>query len=283
MASSALRAFGWPRLSHDGKRVAVAIEGETSDIWIYEIEDGTFGRLTSEGLNMSPVWTPDSTRVAFRSVRAGTYGIHWAAADFSNQEEELYSFENDTHPKSITPDGENLIAYELHPTEARNILVLPLDGDRVPLPYLNTSFNEVSPKVSPDGQWLAYVSNQSGRNEVYVRPLAEPGGRRVTVSTAGGVEPVWAPDGGELFYRNGRQMIAAQVRSEAEFNIGARDVLFEGDYLASTYRVQYDVHPDGQRFLMIRTGDMSVEGIGTINVILNWFEELKERVPTGGR
>ena len=134
---------------------------------------------------------------------------------------------------------------------------------------------------SPDGNWLAYVSNESGSNEVYVQPYPGPGGKR-QISTDGGAEPVWARDSGELFYRDGSQMIAVDITTEPTFSAGTPRLLFEGNYQVSTAVIaNYDITPDGQRFLMIQDGEEQEGAATQINVVLNWFEELKQKVPTG--
>ena len=163
----------------------------------------------------------------------------------------------------------------------RNILVLPFDDDGTPgtpVPFLATEFNERAAMLSPDGNWLAYVSDWSGQDEVYVRPFPGPGGRRVQVSDQGGREPLWGPDGREVFYRDGDRVIAVAVETEPSFEIQAREVLFEGAYWGEVDRTSYDIHPDGQRFLMVEELD-SRESRQQINIVLNWFEELKRLVP----
>ena len=134
---------------------------------------------------------------------------------------------------------------------------------------------------SPDGRWLAYVSDESGRYEVYVQPYPGPGGKW-QISTGGGKEPLWARDGRELFYRNGEQMMAVEITTEPTFSAGTPRLLFEGTYLSGTvFLAYYDVSPDGQRFLMVQASEQQASDPTQINVVLNWFEELKQRVPTG--
>ena len=131
---------------------------------------------------------------------------------------------------------------------------------------------------SPDGHWLAYVSNESGRFDVYVQPFPGPGGKR-QISTEGGNEPVWSRNGEELFYRNGNQMMAVEITTEPSFSAGTPRLLFEGAFRrGSVLRADYDVTPDGQRFVMLQQGGPD-SGATQINVVLNWFEELKQRVP----
>ena len=163
--------------------------------------------------------------------------------------------------------------------EGRDLWVLPSEGDRKPSPFLQTPFNEAGAQFSPDGRWIAYMSNESGRMEVYVQPYPNPGGKW-QISTGGGVEPVWARSGRELFYRNGDRMMVVDIGTEPAFSAGRPSVLFEGQFLNLSWAANYDVAPDGQRFLMIQP--IEREGATSqIHVVLNWFEELKRRVPSG--
>jgi len=156
---------------------------------------------------------------------------------------------------------------------------MPLEGEREPQPFLQTQFYESAAMFSPDGNWLAYVSNESGRQEVYVQPFPGPGGKR-QMSTEGGNQPVWARNGQELFYRNASQMIAVDITTEPTFSAGTPKLLFGGTFqVSAAARANYDVTPDGQRFVMVQEGGADSE-VSQINVVLNWFEELKQRVPT---
>ena len=169
---------------------------------------------------------------------------------------------------------ESLAFYDT--TGARDIWALPREGDA--LPIVATAFNERSPMFSPDGRWLAYVSDESGRNEVYVQPYPGPGGKW-PISTEGGTEPVWSADGGELFYRLGDKMMVVEVQSEPAFTSEGPQLVFEVPYLTNQFGTSnYDISPDGQRFLMLK--EDTAQEQAQINVILNWFEELKRLVPT---
>jgi len=134
--------------------------------------------------------------------------------------------------------------------------------------------------ISPDGNWIAYMSNESGRDEVYVRPFPNVEEGKWQISRDGGVEPVWHPKGQELFYRNGRAFEVVSIKTEPTFTAGSPVVLFTGRYTLGTAVANYDLAPDGQRFLMIKTSDEEEEEQGQIDVVLNWFEELKRLVPT---
>jgi len=154
-------------------------------------------------------------------------------------------------------------------------------SDRKAQPFLQTPFNESVPRFSPDGRWLAYISNESGRYEVYVQPYPGPGGKW-QISTDGGTEPVWNRNGRELFYRSGDKMMAVDIATQPSFVAGKPRMLFQGQYVPTNGTFPfYDVSPDGQRFLMLKPSEQSGAAPTQINVVLNWFEELKQKVPTG--
>jgi Tol biopolymer transport system component/predicted Ser/Thr protein kinase len=269
-------------LSPDGQRVAAEIDNQ---IWLYDLARDTLTRFTFEGTqNLNPVWTPDGKRIAFRSNKeGGPANIFWQRADGSGGLERLSTYENLQVPRSWSPDGQFLAFHEGSPKTGRDIWVLRM-SDRKSQPFLVTPFNEGGPTFSPDGRWLAYVSNESGRPEVYVQPFPGPGGKW-QISTDGGAEPAWNRNGKELFYRSGNKMMALDVTTQPGFSPGKPRMLFEGQYSASEWPLidtAYDVSPDGQRFLMTKAAEQAAEAT-QINVVLNWFEELKQKVPTGGK
>jgi serine/threonine-protein kinase len=270
------RPYLSPRLSRDGQRLAVSIEGPLWDAWSYEIGRDTLTRLTFEGDSIAFVWTPDGTRLSFSSTRAGPYNMFWMPADGSGPAERLHVSENEQFPTSWSPDGRLLAFVEVHPETGADIWILSMDGEQTPHPFLVTPFNEGNAEFSPDGGWLAYESDESGQPEVYLRPYPGPGGKR-QVSSGGGSDPVWAPDGRALFYRADDKMMAVPVGLTPELTVGKARLLFEGKYASGTGR-DYDLSPDGRRFLMLRSEEES--GPKHINVVLNWFEELERLVPT---
>jgi Tol biopolymer transport system component len=226
------------------------------------------------------IWTPDGKHVTFRSVVSGSLNLLWMPADGSGLAERLTTSEYMQSPGSWSPDGQVLAFSEQDSTSGWDIWVLKHEGDRRPHPFLQTPFNEGAPMFSPDGRWLAYQSDESGRLEIYVRSFPGPGGKW-PISTEGGTEPVWARNGRELFYRNGDKMMAAAVETKPTFAAARPKLLFEGHYETGiiSFQANYDVSPDGQQFLMIKPSEQ--ESAATqINVVLNWFEDLKHRVPT---
>jgi Tol biopolymer transport system component len=274
-------AYLGPRLSPDSRRVAVTITEQEAQVWIYDLLRETLTRLTFEGnLNVRPVWTPDGKRIAFNSNKEGPLNLFWRLADGSGGLERLTTSEYTQVPTSWSPDGRLLAYFEVDPATQRDIWVLRM-SDRKPQPFLRTRFDEAVPRFSPDGHWLAYTSNESGRPEIYVQPYPGPGGKW-QISTEGGTEPMWNPNGRELFYRSGDKMIAVDIATQPGFAAGTPRTLFERRYETPLVPIDnYDVSPDGQRFLMLKPAEQVQAAPTQINVVLNWFEELKQKVPTG--
>jgi Tol biopolymer transport system component len=272
-----------PRLSPDGGRVAVGIAEQENQIWLYDLSRETLTRLTFEGNSSNgPVWTPDGKRVVFNSNKEGGTNIFWQLADGSGGLERLTTSEYLHAPMSWSPDGQLLAFHEVNPTTQRDIWVLRM-GDRKPQPFLRTQFDEAVPRFSPDGHWLAYMSNESGRYEIYVQPYPGPGGKW-QISTDGGTESAWNRNGRELFYRSGNKMMAVDVTTHPSLSVGKPRMLFEGRYAQPPFpATNYDVSPDGQRFLMLKPIEAAQAAPTQINVVLNWFEELKRRVPVGAK
>jgi dipeptidyl aminopeptidase/acylaminoacyl peptidase len=281
-----------PRLSPDGRLVTVDIQEQSRQVWLFDLSRETLTPLTFEGsANGTPAWTPDGKRIVFQSNKEGSaLNLFWLLADGSGGLERLTTSEYGEAPSSLSPDGQLLAFTELNPRTAWDIWVLRLDDPiassgqvRKAQPFLRTAFSEGAPKFSPDGRWLAYISNESGRYEVYVQPYPGPGGKR-QISTDAGAEPVWNRNGRELFYRSGDKMMVVDIATQPSFAAGKPRKLFEGPYLPTAATIQnYDVSPDGQRFLMVKPSAATESAPTQINVVLNWFEELKQKVPAGKR
>jgi Tol biopolymer transport system component len=273
----------WPRISPDGRQIAVGIgEGETQ-VWLYDLAREALTRFAPGVNGMTvPVWTPDGKRLAFTSNKDGPQNIYWQMADGSSETERLTSSEYPNFPMSFSRDGQLLSYGEINPTTGYEIWVLKM-ADRKMQPFLRSPFNEGVPRLSPDGHWLSYVSDESGRWEVCLQPYPGPGGK-YQISTEGGTEPVWNPKGNELFYRSGNKMMAVDITPLPNFSIGKPRMLFQGPYLPTLGTLPYyDVSPDGQRFLMIKLNEesSSSSSLKQIVVVQNWFDELKRRVPAG--
>jgi len=275
------QGYEYVSLSPDGRRIAVELENQ---IWLYDLARDTLTRFTFEGnSNSSPEWTPDGKRIAFKSNKeeGRTVNLFWQLADGSGGLERLSTDQYAQVPRSWSPDGQFLAFHENNPKTQKDIWVLRM-SDHKSQPFLVTPFNEGDPTFSPDGHWLAYVSNESGRPEVYVQPFPGPGGKW-QISTEGGTEPAWNRNGRELFYRSGNKMMALDVATQPGFSPGKPRMLFEGQYFTSDWPLigtAYDVSPDGQRFLMVKSTEQASSAT-QINVVLNWFEELKQKVPAG--
>jgi eukaryotic-like serine/threonine-protein kinase len=273
-------AFSDPNVSPDGRQLAVAITGTHQDLWLVDLSRRNLSRLTFDLTEeFMPRWTPDGRRLVFGfSEAGGDPQISAMAADGGGSRESILAGAKFAlFPGSVSPDGRTLAYEEAVTDDNADIWVLPLAGDRRPVPFVKTPFNEFDPEFSPDGRFLAYVSNESGRFEVYVRPFPGPGPKR-QVSVGGGTSPVWSKSGGEIFYRNGGAVMAAAITTRPEFSSAAPRVLFRGEYeepARPDWPRNYDVTPDGQQFVMIKPDP---DGRPTqAQIVFNWFEELKRQ------
>jgi serine/threonine-protein kinase len=278
----------YPRVSPDGTRIALDVLISTDrDIWIWDLRRKALDRFTVDTAgNPLVAWSRDGRHLAFGSDRFGYTNLFMQAADGTGQSERLVASERIQMPLSFTPDGRLLFSEEV-PGQGRNIHALALDGSGKVSVVIATPANELNAEVSPDGKWLSYDSNESGQFEVYVRPYPNVGEARWKISLRGGRQPLWSPDGRELFYRDfSGAVMAVSVSDVAGFSAGEAMKIIDGSAYMGDGQFgsarTYDVSPDGRRLLMIKRGDLNSDA-GTIVVVVNWFEELERLVPIGSR
>src|SRR5688572_26315599 len=269
--------FSTPRYSPEGRRVAITVSSaNATDIWIYNVTRNTFTRLTTEGANIRPEWSPDGRHVIFISSRNNKTGIWRQPADGSGPAELLYMPEIEPFEAIMSPDMKWLV-FRTSPGAkySRDILAVPLTGDRRVAEVVTGPETESLPRLSPDGKWLMYQSNETGRFEIYVRPF--PGsGARIQVSDNGRSDPLWGRSGRSLYYRGPLgEIIEVDVTTDSEFSIGSRKVVLTGDYLTDSSHPNYDVSPDG-RFLMLKRAGAESKTI----VVHNWGREMREKTTT---
>ena len=265
------RRYQNPRLAPDAHRIVVEVAG--GDLWIQDTTRATFTRLTSGETvgNTFAVWTPDAHRIVFRTLT----GLRWIDPDGGASQAIPGTSKNDL-PSSISPDGHTLAFIRQTSESGGDIYALSLEGDPQPRPVVKTPGYDGGGQFSPDGRWMAYVSNESGQFEVYLRPYPGPD-RKIQVSTQGGTHPKWNRNGKELFYRVGNKMVAVDVSPSPDLTLSQPRVLFEQRYAFGGAQTipNYDVSPDGQRFVMVKDDSAS----GRLNIVLNWLEELKRLAP----
>ena len=279
------RNWWWPQISPDGRRLGFHImDPGNMDAWIYELDHGPLVRMTFHPLQDGyPLWSPDGKRVVFWSRQAGgADNLYLRSAALTGSDERLTTSRNSQVPFSWARDGKLLVFQEDSPDTGMDIGVVPIEGEHTPTLLIRGPADEAHPAMSPDGHWIAYQSNLSGRWEVYVQPFPDLSSRW-QVSPQGGVSPIWNPNGRELFYRNGRAMMSVPVAATGNaFTYGNPRVLFEGSYVPEdsdpTDARSYAVTPDGQRFLMMKE-EAPPPRVTQIVVILNWVEEMKRLVP----
>jgi eukaryotic-like serine/threonine-protein kinase len=282
--TSQARHYSFPSLSPDGKRFAVTItDGFVRNLWVGSVDHEPLTQLTFGNDDVFAVWTPDGERIAFTSGQGGRYNLFLTASDASGRLKRLTDASSAQKPTSISPSGNLVLFNENSPSTGLDIWQTSLDRRDTPHPYLQTRFNESEGMFSPDGQWVAYRSDETGRNEVYVQAYPIPGGKK-RVSIDGGTAPLWNPNGRELIYHTGDALMAVSVSRDGQgLRMDAPELLFlhQRDRRVPGLGTDFSIAPDGQRFLMVdQHGDWPGGLSQNLNVVLNWFEELKARVPT---
>jgi serine/threonine-protein kinase len=281
-------AGGGLAISPDGLFLAVGQTDVTTDLWVKRLPMGPLSRLTFEGeFNMRPVWAPSGRDLLYSSNRNGRFALWQKRADGSGSAELLVEDELDVVEGLWSPDGTWLVYSTLELAQFdQDIYGIRPGVDSAPRPLVLTEFQESGPTISPNGRWLAYRSNESGRDEVYVRPFPNTEDGRWQVSRAGGAEPLWSHSGQELFYVDGTgSLVAVTVVVDPGFSTGQETTLFDGSnprWTDNSYRY-YDVTADDQRFVLVRTAGLA-GGTSQSHVVIidNWFTELREKMRTGG-
>ncbi|MBN2241408.1 MAG: serine/threonine-protein kinase [Acidobacteria bacterium] len=262
-----------PSLSPDGRQLAVSTESDICKIMIYDIARGILTPFAAEASrsNAWPIWMRNGKRITYTGYRAGFRNIYRKNADGSGEEEQLTTGENFQFPYSWSPN-DKWLAFGEATSISYDVLMLGVDGDHKRVPFLTSPIAEGNGVFSPDGHWLAYQSDYSGRAEIYVKAFPGPGAP-YPVSIEGGEQPLWARSGRELFYRNGNKMMVVDIRTEPAFWAGKPRFLFEGQFGS------YDIALDDQRFLAVQPVEPE-QPATKINLVLNWLEELKRLVPS---
>jgi serine/threonine-protein kinase len=275
------KGYLYVRLSPDGRRAALDVRDQQNDIWVWDFDRHVMTRLTADpSPDQYPVWTPDGRRIAFASMRDGTMNVYWQPADGSDTAERLIKSDHIQVPWSFTPDGKTLAFRDTDPKNGPDIALMSLEGDRAMRPLIHTAANESNAEISPDGRWIAYNSDESGRLEVSVRPFPNVESGHWQISTDGGSRPLWNRNGRELFFVDleGRLMSAA-IQTAGSFAAATPTVVFEGVTGAGILGRNYDVSPDGQRFLVTRSAGAEAKIPPRLEIALNWAEELKRLAP----
>jgi len=273
------RAYAAPRLSPDGKTILVRIAEDTTDIWSYEIERGALTRLTSEGYEDGPLWTVDGKTLIYASNKSGVQALYRQPVAGKGEAVRLRQGGRTQYPETLSKDGKTIVVAEMNPKTGLDLFLIPLDADAQPVPLLVTDSSEYAADLSPDGKWFVYVSRASGRPEIGVRSVAG-GGDESRVSLNGGTEPRWSRDGREIFFREGKEMMVAEVRTDPAVSISKPRALFEGLYEVMDGPINYDVTPDGRRFLMVKMERS--EAPTELRVVTGWDRELRKALPSGG-
>ena len=274
------------RVSPDGARLAFVKE---RDIWVYDLSLKTQIRITSDAANdRAPIWTPDGQRITFASNRMGTMDIYERSADGTGAVMKLHGSSEVIRPMSWSPDGK-ILAFVME-TQSRSdetqstgddiwLLSFSGEGQASASEFVSSPFHERQPVFSPDGNWIAYISDESGEFDVYIQSSSGAGQRR-KLSTNGGIEPMWHPKGSKLFFFKDKTVFSVPVQTTPELSTSTPRMLFEtSDMITSSRWRNTDISRDGSRFVTIPPLDEPKEL--QIIVVLNWFEELKRLVPSG--
>jgi Tol biopolymer transport system component len=270
-----LEGFFYPALSPDGLRAAVeTFENANLDIWVYDLERGARTRLTSHpATDVVPVWSPDSQRIVFSSYRPGNIDVFLAPADGSAGDQAIVSSPNNERVSDWSSDGRRILYSVMTADNGFDIWYAEFSGgDWKLMPFLQTRSHEHAAKLSPDGRYIAYVSDETGRDEIFVRPFPAGEGKW-PISTNGGKQVRWRRDGRELFYTHEAALIGVSLQTAPDFRPGVPVPLFSNPaFQVPAYEANYDVAPDGQRFLVPDW----LGGTRKLHFVQNWFAAFRK-------
>jgi Tol biopolymer transport system component len=282
-----------PRFSPDGQRLAlVQGAGNNRGIFVYDWRRETMSRLTAQGMGY-PTWSPDGKHIVFWFSSIGGFSLGWIRSDGAGETQRLLDSKNGVAPYSFFPDGARLAYFEHAPDSGWDLGILALDlsdpdhpKPGKPALFLRTPSNESSPAVSPDGRWIGYQSDESGRLEVYVRPFPGPGGKW-QISNAGGNSPIWSRNSRELFFENlDNRIMVTDYEAKNESFVAGKPRLWSDQQLQGVGGIMnYDLAPDGKRFAIFPNVSAPAEEKGAVHMtfLLNFFDELRRRAPAGNK
>jgi serine/threonine-protein kinase len=283
------RAYVYAWISPDGSKASLDIRDQESDIWSWDFARSILTRITFDpGVDQYGIWTPDGRQVAFAATREGVTGLYARNADGTGAERRLTSSSTLQFPNAISPDGSLLVFRQGVQGKDDDLKTMRLTGGQgqadasEPASLISTPATDRNAAISPDGKWLAYESSDSGTYQVFVQPFPDVRGGRWQISTSRGTEPVWSRDGKELFYVGDDRLMVVPVETSPTFKPGVPVALFSTrSYFLSTAGRNYDVAPDGKRFLMIKdeSADGNLQSSVSAAVVMNWFEEVLARMP----
>jgi len=277
-------SWGQPRFSADGKRILLRrVLTPNCELWTQDLERGTTTRVTFEHDTHDPLWNASGDEILYAGDEGARRSVFRAPADGSGPPVLMIDADVSVQPASWTADGRRLALGASNQQGGDDVWVLDLDAGPEPVPFLNSRFGERHPNFSPDGRWMAYTSNESGHWEVFVRPYPGPGGR-TQISTDGGSEPLWSPDGSELFYRaDGKLMVVGFSDPDGRIRVTSPSALFDDPFERSTGanpdQRQYDISPDGTRFAMVRADPSSTDR-RPLRIVIGWVQTARDALET---
>jgi serine/threonine-protein kinase len=278
------RPYVYAWVSPDGTKASLDVRDEENDIWVWEFARQTLTRLTFDpGSDQYGIWTPNGRQVAFSGTREGASGVFLRSADGTGADQRVTDSGPAQYPNGFTPDGSRLVLRMTTSGSEDDLFTVPIAGPgeaRKATPLISTARTDRNAVVAPDGRWIAYESNDSGAFQVFVQPFPDVRGGRWQISTTGGLKPAWSRDGRELFYVANDQLMVTRIDTSQGFKPGTPEALFSTKaYYLRTNGRNYDVAPDGRRFLMIKDQVVAGQAALGMTVVLNWFDEVKARTP----